>query len=133
MFSCEFCEISKNTLFYRTPLMAASEKYVYHWGKQPINFFSISFWGPFTLGSLVSPRKFSCWFPRKFYLLFLPSEIISWEHKIILSRILNIYSKNWLVTVVLQRYICYWGKLTFSLVNVLQYLSLGNVACYFFP
>ena len=24
VFSCEFCEISKNTFFYRTPLMAAS-------------------------------------------------------------------------------------------------------------
>ena len=23
VFSCEFCEISKNTFFYRTPLMAA--------------------------------------------------------------------------------------------------------------
>ena len=25
MFSCEFCEISKNTFFYRTPPVAASE------------------------------------------------------------------------------------------------------------
>ena len=25
MFSCEFCEISKNTFFYRTPPMAACE------------------------------------------------------------------------------------------------------------
>ena len=25
MFSCEFCEISKNTFFYRTPLVAVSE------------------------------------------------------------------------------------------------------------
>ena len=25
VFSCEFCEISKNTFFYRTPLEAASE------------------------------------------------------------------------------------------------------------
>ena len=25
VFSCEFCEISKNTYFYRTPLVAASE------------------------------------------------------------------------------------------------------------
>ena len=24
MFSCEFCEISKNTVFYRTPLVAVS-------------------------------------------------------------------------------------------------------------
>ena len=24
MFSCEFCEISKNTFFHRTPLLAAS-------------------------------------------------------------------------------------------------------------
>ena len=24
VFSCEFCEISKNTFFYRTPLVAAS-------------------------------------------------------------------------------------------------------------
>ena len=30
VFSCEFCEISKNTLFYRTPLVAASDvsKYI---------------------------------------------------------------------------------------------------------
>ena len=26
VFSCEFCEISKNTILNRTPLMAASEK-----------------------------------------------------------------------------------------------------------
>ena len=26
LFSCEFCEISKNNLFYRTPAVAASEK-----------------------------------------------------------------------------------------------------------
>ena len=26
VFSCEFCEISKNTFSYRTPLVAASEK-----------------------------------------------------------------------------------------------------------
>ena len=25
MFSCEFCEIFKNTYFYRTPLVAASD------------------------------------------------------------------------------------------------------------
>ena len=25
VFSCEFCEISKNTYFHRTPLVAASE------------------------------------------------------------------------------------------------------------
>ena len=29
VFSCEFCEISKNTVFYRTPLMAASESYMF--------------------------------------------------------------------------------------------------------
>ena len=28
MFSCEFCEISKNTFFHRTPLVAASELYL---------------------------------------------------------------------------------------------------------
>ena len=27
VFSCEFCEISKNTFFHRTPLVAASEQY----------------------------------------------------------------------------------------------------------
>ena len=27
MFPCEFCEISKNTFFYRTPVVAASEDY----------------------------------------------------------------------------------------------------------
>ena len=26
VFSCEFCEISKNTFFYRIPLMTASDK-----------------------------------------------------------------------------------------------------------
>ena len=26
VFSCEFCEISKNTFFYRTPLVAAAEQ-----------------------------------------------------------------------------------------------------------
>ena len=26
VFSCEFCKISKNTFFYRTPLVTASEK-----------------------------------------------------------------------------------------------------------
>ena len=26
VFSCEFCEISKNTFYYRTPLVAASDK-----------------------------------------------------------------------------------------------------------
>ena len=25
VFSCEFCEISKNTFFYRTPVVATSE------------------------------------------------------------------------------------------------------------
>ena len=29
MFSCEFCEISKNTFFHRTPLVAASEERYY--------------------------------------------------------------------------------------------------------
>ena len=28
MFSCEFCEISKNTFFHRTPLVAASGYFV---------------------------------------------------------------------------------------------------------
>ena len=27
MFSCDFYEISKNTFFYKTPLVAASEQY----------------------------------------------------------------------------------------------------------
>ena len=27
VFSCEFCEISKNTFFHRTPLVAASVRY----------------------------------------------------------------------------------------------------------
>ena len=33
MFSCEFCEISKNTFFYRTPPVAASELFlrIHHW------------------------------------------------------------------------------------------------------
>ena len=29
MFSCEYCEILMNSFFYRTPLVAASEKYEY--------------------------------------------------------------------------------------------------------
>ena len=29
MFSCEFCEVSKNTYFYRMPLVAASENLGY--------------------------------------------------------------------------------------------------------
>ena len=29
VFSCEFCEISKNTFFQRAPLVAASVLYVY--------------------------------------------------------------------------------------------------------
>ena len=33
MFSCEFCEISKNTFFYRTPPVAASDLNVIHNGK----------------------------------------------------------------------------------------------------
>ena len=33
VFSCEFCEISKNTFFLRTPLVAASENlYIWAWG-----------------------------------------------------------------------------------------------------
>ena len=30
MFSCDFCEISKNTFFYRTPLVAAFAKKRYY-------------------------------------------------------------------------------------------------------
>ena len=30
VFSCEFCEISKNNFFYRTPLVAASEIGCFH-------------------------------------------------------------------------------------------------------
>ena len=29
VFSCEFCEISKNIFSYRTPLVAASENFLY--------------------------------------------------------------------------------------------------------
>ena len=31
VFSCEFCEISKNTFFYRTPLVAASDYNFMFW------------------------------------------------------------------------------------------------------
>ena len=31
MFSCEFCEISKNTYFYRTPLVDASDAVINVW------------------------------------------------------------------------------------------------------
>ena len=34
-----------------------------------------------------------------------------WKRKRILSRILNVYSKEWLLIVILQRYICYCGNL----------------------
>ena len=30
VFSCEFCEIFKNTYFYRAPLVAASEDFLEH-------------------------------------------------------------------------------------------------------
>ena len=40
MFSCEFCEISKNTFSYRTSLVAASEKRLRHWCF-PVNFVKI--------------------------------------------------------------------------------------------
>ena len=38
MFSCEFCDISKNTVFHRTPLEAASADYV-----RPLKFFQLFF------------------------------------------------------------------------------------------
>ena len=31
VFSCEFCLISKNTFFHRTPLMAASERFIWEY------------------------------------------------------------------------------------------------------
>ena len=33
VFSSEFCEISKNTVFYRTPLVAASNNFPYYFSK----------------------------------------------------------------------------------------------------
>ena len=38
MFSCEFCDISKNTIFHRTPLEATSADYV-----RPLKFFQLFF------------------------------------------------------------------------------------------
>ena len=45
VFSCEFCEVFKNTFFYRTPLVAASENYT---------FMIIS---PSSFGSVLTVRK----------------------------------------------------------------------------
>ena len=42
VFSCEFCEISKNTFLYRTPLVAASDE----WNRIPLylkNYTNIDF------------------------------------------------------------------------------------------
>ena len=34
MFSCEFCKIFKNTVFYRTRPVAASERFIVVWNVQ---------------------------------------------------------------------------------------------------
>ena len=39
VFSCEFCEISKNSFSYRTPLVAASEKFLYRSKDVYVNIF----------------------------------------------------------------------------------------------
>ena len=38
VFSCQFCEISKDTFSYRTPLVAASEKKLKTLGQLELNF-----------------------------------------------------------------------------------------------
>ena len=45
VFSCEFCEISKNTFFYRTPLVAASESSKHK--ILTIHFYLLLFWMEF--------------------------------------------------------------------------------------
>ena len=50
VFSCEFCEISKNTFSYRTPLVAASEPLIWTFFTQYfLSFFSHIFQLPFIL------------------------------------------------------------------------------------
>ena len=52
-FPCEFCEISKNNFFYRTPLVAASvvRRNTKHTGikKKKGNFANVCFWNTFHL------------------------------------------------------------------------------------
>lgn len=60
---------------------------------------------PFTPRSIASAGS-----PRKVFLLFHPKEILFLRIKVILYGILNAYSKNWLVTVVLQKYFRYSEK-----------------------
>ena len=43
MFSCKFCEISKNTFFHRTSLAAASEYCMMYWFQVFFNLDKISF------------------------------------------------------------------------------------------
>ena len=53
--------------------------------------------------------------PSLYWLSFFPvisssMKYYSWKYKGILFITLSVYSKNWLLKIVLQRYICYWGK-----------------------
>ena len=65
---------------------------------------------PFTPRSIASAGS-----PRKVSLLFHPKEISFLRIKVILYGILNAYSKNWLVTVVPQKY--FWYSKKWPLVN----------------
>ena len=42
MFSCEFCEISKNTFFYRIPLVAACVVIIRYIKSRPVNSASLT-------------------------------------------------------------------------------------------
>ena len=67
MFSCEFCKISKNIFFHRTPLVTVSVFPHYYVAKQ---FFEIAY---FT--DTLSFEKFSKNFHRKFRVIFLLSTL----------------------------------------------------------
>ena len=61
---------------------------------------------------LCSTRKFSrC--RSSFFSYFSPRKYYFWEYKDILSELLNVYCKNWLLAVILQRHSWYWGKWPF--------------------
>ena len=56
VFSCEFCEIYKNTFYYRTPLVAASGVLINFAILEP---FSNKVAGPFNRIPMVAPSDFS--------------------------------------------------------------------------
>ena len=81
VFSCEFCEISKNTFSYRTPLVAASSTYWSKWSKK--NFcpklcsnesWISATWNNDIINSVykTETKETIC----IFYMLFLPAQIL---------------------------------------------------------